>query len=207
MQMVGFDNDAHAEWIEHPHDRVRNVVRHALLHLEPAREEVHDPRNLRQPDDLAVGQVRYVRLAEEWQQVVLAQRVDLDVPHQHHALVPFLEHGAGDHILHGRGIPPGEPLERLVHPPRRVAESLALHILAQDLEHLPHQRRQGRGPRIGPLEAPGREVECVLRLLSFVRWFRHACRVPGPRSSVKRRRRNEDRRHTRTCTGGGMHRT
>ena len=71
--------------IEHVLDRLRDLLGEPLLHLEPAREHLDDARQLREPDDAPVGDVRDVRLAEEGQQVVLAERVQLDVAHHHHA--------------------------------------------------------------------------------------------------------------------------
>ena len=73
--------------LEHVHDRVGDLVGEPLLHLEPAGEDVHDAGHLGEAEDLAVGDVGDVGPAEERQQVVLAQRVELDVAHHDHALV------------------------------------------------------------------------------------------------------------------------
>ena len=50
-----------------------------LLHLQVAREQLDDARELRQPDEAVAGHVADVRDAAERQQVVLAQRVERDV--------------------------------------------------------------------------------------------------------------------------------
>ena len=59
----------------------------ALLQLQPPREDVDEPGDLAEPDDSAVGDVRDVTLAEERQQVVLAQTVVVDVAHDYHFTV------------------------------------------------------------------------------------------------------------------------
>ncbi len=68
-------------------DRLGNLSRHPLLELQPAREHVDEPGNLAESDDSAVGDVRDVTLAEERQQMVLAQTVVVDVAHDYHFTV------------------------------------------------------------------------------------------------------------------------
>ena len=82
--MIRLDDDADALRLEHVVDRAGDLLGEPLLHLEPPREHLDDARQLAQPDDLAVRDVGDVRLAEERQHVVLAQRVELDVAHHHH---------------------------------------------------------------------------------------------------------------------------
>ena len=78
---------------------VGDLLGEPLLHLQAAREHLDDARQLGQPDDAAVRDVRDVRLAEERQHVVLAQRVELDVAHHHHVLVLLLEQRVADDLL------------------------------------------------------------------------------------------------------------
>ena len=68
----------------------------ALLHLEPPAEDLHDPRDLGEADDLPVRDVGDVGLPDEGEHVVLAEAVDLDVADQHRKLVA--PH-AGDRIV------------------------------------------------------------------------------------------------------------
>ena len=68
-------------------DRVGDLVRQALLHLQPAGVHLDHARELGQADDPAVWHVRHVRAAEEGQQVVLAQAVEVDVLDDHHLAV------------------------------------------------------------------------------------------------------------------------
>src|SRR5690606_23328881 len=46
-QVVGLDDDAHALGPQRVPHRLRDLVRHPLLHLEPPREDLDDPRQLR----------------------------------------------------------------------------------------------------------------------------------------------------------------
>ena len=73
--------------LDHLLDRLGDLDGEPLLHLQPAREHVHEARDLREADDLAVGEVGHVGLAEERQQVVLAHREDVDVLDDHHLVV------------------------------------------------------------------------------------------------------------------------
>ena len=69
----------------------RDLHGEPLLHLEPAREHLDEARDLREPDDAAVRDVRDVDAPEERQQVVLAQAVEVDVLHEDHLVVADLE--------------------------------------------------------------------------------------------------------------------
>ena len=54
-------------------DGVGDLAGEALLHLQAASEDIDEARDLAESDDLAVGDVGDVHLAEEGQQVVLAE--------------------------------------------------------------------------------------------------------------------------------------
>ena len=59
-------------------ERLGDLVRHALLDAEPPGEHAHQAGQLADADDLIVGHVAHVGLAEERQRVVLAQREERD---------------------------------------------------------------------------------------------------------------------------------
>src|SRR5207249_1426066 len=151
-EVVRLDHHPHAAGIEHLHQRVRHLVGEALLDLEPACEHLDDAWNLREADQAAVGQVRDVRPPEERQQVVLAQRVDLDVADAHQVLMPLAVQRVPDDVGHRHVVAAREPLEECLDPGRRLAQPLAGRVVAQLGEHLPHQgferrarARSGRG--------------------------------------------------------------
>src|SRR5207248_4034645 len=151
-QVVRLDHHAHPARVEHLHQRVRHLVGEALLDLQAAREHLDDAWNLREADQAAVGQVRDVRPPEERQQVVLAQRVDLDVADADQVLVPLAVQRVPDDVRHRHVVPAREPLEGCLDPGRGLAQPLAGGIIPQLGEHLPHQglerrarSRRGRG--------------------------------------------------------------
>ena len=103
------------------HHRIGDLVGEPLLHLQPAREHLDDAGQLGETHDPAVGNVGDVRPPEERQHVVLAQGIDLDVPHQDHALVLLLE----DRVAHTSStdmlVAAREPAQRGFHPLRCLA--------------------------------------------------------------------------------------
>jgi hypothetical protein len=64
---------------------------------------------------------------------MLAHGVDLDVAHQHHALVALLEHGAAHQIVDRLTVAPHEPAERRLHPRGSTHETLSLRVFTQQL--------------------------------------------------------------------------
>ena len=129
--MLGFDDDAHAGRLEDLVDGVRDLLGQPLLHQHPPREDVDDARQLREAHDPTVRDVGHVTLSEERQHVVLAQTVQLDVPHEHHAAMILREHGIADDV--GRGLRVARRQERhgLRHSLGRLHQSLPIGILAE----------------------------------------------------------------------------
>src|SRR2546429_7644565 len=70
----------HAMRLEHAHELVRNLDPDALLDGEAAREDADQARELGDADDLLVRDVPDIRVAVEWQGVVLAEGIELDRP-------------------------------------------------------------------------------------------------------------------------------
>ena len=130
-QVDGLDNDAHAVRLERVLDGLRDLLRQPLLHLKSACEDIHDPRELAQPHDPTVGDVRDVCLAEERQHVVLAERVHLDVLYQDHRVVLLLEDRGADHVLDGLRVTARQELERPRDARGRPDQPLTLRVLAE----------------------------------------------------------------------------
>ncbi len=63
----------------------------ALLHLQAAGEDIDEAGDFAEADDLAVGHVGDVRLAEEGKQVMLAHGEELDVLDDDHLVVVDVE--------------------------------------------------------------------------------------------------------------------
>ena len=70
---------ANASWIV-----VGDLRRQRLLHLQAAREDIDDARQLRQPDHAAARNVGDMRDAGEWRDVVLAMALEAHVAQQDH---------------------------------------------------------------------------------------------------------------------------
>ena len=90
----------HAQRLELLHQGGCDLGRHPLLNLQAAGINFNQPRQLGQPDYVMARQVGDMRLAHEGQQVMLAQRVKINVAADDNLLVVFLdEERAVDHFL------------------------------------------------------------------------------------------------------------
>ena len=78
--VLGLEHDADALGLELALEPARDLRRQPLLDLQGAGEQLDDPGQLREADDPLAGQVADVGDADEGQQVVLAERVERDVP-------------------------------------------------------------------------------------------------------------------------------
>lgn len=72
-------DDHHAFGLEWPHQRIGDLLREALLELKAARQEIDQARDLRESDDAAPRQVADVHRAVERKEMMLAERMELDV--------------------------------------------------------------------------------------------------------------------------------
>ncbi len=121
------------------HQGVRNLGREPFLDLQAPRVNLDHPRDLRKADDSAVRQVRNVSLTVEGQQVMLAQRIEVEIPAQDHLLVVFLgKECTVDSLLGILRVTVGEKLERLHHARGGTRKPLALGILAEMTQKRPH---------------------------------------------------------------------
>src|SRR5262245_57602686 len=93
-QVAGFNHHAHAQRLDGVLDGFGDLHGQAFLHLQAAREDVHQPGDLAQSHYFAVGNVSHVNLAEEWQQMMLAQAEHLDVLDDDHFVVGDLKQGS-----------------------------------------------------------------------------------------------------------------
>src|SRR5216117_3099145 len=179
--MVSLDDHTHTTRLQHLHQGIGHLVGEALLHLQPAGKHLDHAGNLRQAHEPAVRQVRHVRLAEERQQVMLAQRVDLDVAHADEILVPLPIQRVTDDVGDGHVVATREPLERRLHPGRSLAQALADGIFTELHEHLAHQRLECQAPFPGGHRGERRGVLRVEAVqaggLHFV--ASHACWASG----------------------------
>src|SRR5260370_12315119 len=86
---------------------------------------------------------------------MLAERIELDVPHAHQILVPLLVERVADDVGNGHLIAAREPVERRLDPSGRPSQAFPRRVFAELLEHLADERLERRGRRAGPRPAPG----------------------------------------------------
>ena len=115
------------------------------------------------PFDRIVGDVR---LADERHHVVLAVRIERDVAHQHHVLVAAdLLEGRRQHLGRIVAVAGIKLLVGLHDATRRIAQALAVRIVARPGDQRPHRR-------LGLLaRGPARHDLLQFRLQSFTRAF------------------------------------
>ena len=136
-QVFGLDHDERTRRVEPLHQLVGDLHREPFLHLQPLGEAVDEAGELGQPTDPArlSGYVHDVRLADEGQQVMLADRREGDVSHHHHFVVVDLELPL--EMCTGILAVPGEELAKRAGDPRRgLGQSVALGIFADGDEEL-----------------------------------------------------------------------
>ena len=110
----------------------------ALLDLKPARICLDHPRDLAQPRDLALRDVGDVAFPEEGQHVMLAKRVQLDVPHQHHLRIWLLEDRRTHDFDAVLRISLRQELQGLGHPLRGLHKSLPVRVLPDQPQYRTH---------------------------------------------------------------------
>ena len=146
------DDDDHPARRQRRVKRVRDLRGQPLLHLWPLGVEVDEPSELRQAGNppVGVGDVADVRHPVPGHQVMLAHRVDRDVPDDHELLVVLVE-DRGQH-LGGVGTDAGEDLGvRPGHPLGGVAQAVAVGILTDRDQNLADGCGHARLVDAGPL--------------------------------------------------------
>ena len=100
------------------------------------------------PDDFFLRNVGHMAFPEEWQQVVLAQAVELDVFDDDHFVVTDVEHGAVQQFVGILAVAAGKKTQRFLETLGRAAQSFAVGIFAQLHEHLADQLGNFSGDRL-----------------------------------------------------------
>jgi len=116
--MAAFDDDRDAQGIELVFDGIGDLEREAFLHLRAAGEAVNGAGEFTEADDLAArGEVGDVGFAEEGQEVMLAEAVELDIAEDDGAITLLVKLAlqvkggvfaqAGAHFAEGASNAPG----------------------------------------------------------------------------------------------------
>src|SRR5579862_4587913 len=94
--MLGFHNDAGADWVENFAEHVHDLARQAFLDLGAAAEALDEASYLAEANPTASREITEVGHAGEGQQVVLAHGIEGDVTDDDHLLVFFRKNGRED---------------------------------------------------------------------------------------------------------------
>ncbi len=81
------------------HECVGDLGGELFLDLQAAREDVDDPRDFGETDHFAVGDVGDVGTPDEWEQMMFAHRIKLDVLDHHDLARVGIEDRAINHVL------------------------------------------------------------------------------------------------------------
>ena len=92
-EVTGFDHDDDPFGLEGIGQAVADLRRETLLHLKAAGIYLDQAGYLAEPYDALGGDIAYVHLPEEGEQMVLAEGVKLDVAHDDDARTGVLEYG------------------------------------------------------------------------------------------------------------------
>ena len=87
------DNHHYAQGIKSFLNALFDLQGHAFLHLKAMRKDIHHTGNLAQAGDVSVGDIGHVCFAIEGKHVVLAEGEEINVLHDDHLVVIFLESG------------------------------------------------------------------------------------------------------------------
>ena len=134
--MLCLDDDDDTEGIECLLDAVLDLRRQALLYLQATSEDVDDAGELREPRDVAIGDIPDVNLAEEGQHVVLTERVEVDILDDNHLTILLAEHRRAKDLLRIFACSRGEEAHGLSHTLGRLHQALTLGIVTQQAEYL-----------------------------------------------------------------------
>ena len=138
--MLRADDDADPLRVGLLHDGVRDLLRQLLLDLQAPREHVDDARELRDAEHLALRDVADGALAVERQQVMLAERVELDVLQDHHVVRAARELRAVHDGLQALAVAARQERERLRDAHRRLLQAFAFGVFPQLDQEFPDER-------------------------------------------------------------------
>lgn len=134
--VLGLDHHDGAEWAEGLLKAVTNLLGQVFLYLQAMREDVHHAWYLAETYNVAIGDISHVNLAEEGKDVVLAERVELDVLDHNHLVVVLMEHGRfeGGNRIHRIAL--GKFEECACQPFRCALQSFSCGVFADGFEVL-----------------------------------------------------------------------
>ena len=135
--MVGrLDHHRHALGIQHLLDRVGDLRGQALLDLQPLGEDLDHPRELRDADHPLVGDIADPGAPDDRRDVMLAMALEGDAAqHDHLVIAVDLGEGLAQHLLRILVVAGEIFAEGAPQPVRRLAQAVAVGVLADPLQH------------------------------------------------------------------------
>ena len=130
-EVTGFDHDDDPFGLEGLGQTVADLRRETLLHLKAAGIDLDQAGYLAEPYDALGGDIAYVYLSEEGEQMVLAEGVKLDVAHDDDARTRMLENGRGYDVVCRLTIASGQFHHGFGGPLGCLEQSFAIGVVAQ----------------------------------------------------------------------------
>lgn len=85
-EVLGFEDDRDAFGLENHFESVTDLLREALLRLKSARKHIDNPWDFAEADDVLIWDVPHMHLADEGQEMMLAEAVAFDIGDDDHAV-------------------------------------------------------------------------------------------------------------------------
>ena len=126
--MLGFDDDDHPKRIECLLDAVLDLRRQTLLYLQATSEDINDTGELGESRDIPIRDIADVYLAEEGEDMVLTERIEVNVLDDDHLPVFLAEHRRAEDLLRVLSHPRRQELHRLSYTLRSLDEPFTLGV-------------------------------------------------------------------------------
>jgi hypothetical protein len=134
-QVSGLDDYTDAEGAGHFGDGACNLYGHLFLNLKTSRKNVDQTGDFGQSKNPPTRKVADMAIPKEWQEVMLAQRVELDASDHNHFVEIGFKKCAVDHVLKPRSVAACEKTQSFGGTAGRASQPFALLVLAEQRKH------------------------------------------------------------------------
>jgi hypothetical protein len=117
-------------------NRVGDLIGEPLLHLQAPAEDIDQARDLAEANHLRARNIRDMAPAEERQEMVLAEAVEVDVLDDHHFAVINREKRVVQHLVDVGRVSARQELERVLDPLGSVDQAFPIGVLPEAGEQL-----------------------------------------------------------------------
>jgi hypothetical protein len=137
--VLSIDNHTNAVRRQFLIDGFGNLGRQAFLNLQAPAEHLHQPDDFADAYDFPVRQVGHVHLAEERQEVMLAEAEEIYVSHNDHFVIFYIEKGMIQNLARVLLVAAGEKAQSLADTLRCPLQAISIRIFPQFEQELPNQ--------------------------------------------------------------------